>query len=102
VAWGTTGDIPVPADYDRNGAANRAVFRPNGIWFLQNAGTLVFGTTGDIPVPHDYNNDGFVDVAVFRPTTGAWFIQGQAPFAFGTSGDIPLTLAPANKMMFFP
>ncbi|MCP4215382.1 MAG: hypothetical protein GY765_12040 [bacterium] len=33
VAWGTSGDIPVPADYDGDGDADMVIFRPStGLW----------------------------------------------------------------------
>ena len=33
VFFGLNGDIPVPADYDGNGSAERAMFR-NGTWYV--------------------------------------------------------------------
>ncbi|MFN2393994.1 MAG: FG-GAP repeat domain-containing protein, partial [Pyrinomonadaceae bacterium] len=73
VAFGTSGDIPVAADYDGDGKADVAVFRPsNGIWYLQRSQLgftgIAFGTIEDKPVPADYDGDGKADVAVFRPS----------------------------------
>ena len=66
-------DVPVPGDYDGDGKADLAVFRPTtGQWLiLQSTGgprSSQFGDPQlDIPVPADYDGDGKTDLAVFRP-----------------------------------
>jgi subtilisin len=60
---GTSGDVPVPADYDGDHKADAVVYRPStGQWFILGSATglrtLVFGAPassglGDAPVPAD-------------------------------------------------
>ena len=68
----------MPRDYDGDGFADIAVFRPaTGDWYIwqsssQTVITYTWGGGDDTPVPADYDGDGLADIAVFRPLTGTW------------------------------
>ena len=96
--WGIRGDIPVPGDYDGDGAAEECIVRPGEhyLWYgLDPAFCIPWGTQYDIPVPADFNNDGETDLAVFRSNGGLWYIYYRGSgssevIQWGTRGDVPL------------
>ena len=91
VQFGDAGDIPVPADYEGDGAMNVAVYRPSsGMWYVRGGPAAQFGDAGDIPVPGDYDGNGLADVAVFRPSTGMWFVRNLLAVQAGMAGDLPI------------
>lgn len=102
--WGTSGDLPAPADFDGDHQDDFAVFRPaTGSWLIElsgNPGAFIsqqWGQSGDVPVAADYDGDGKADLAIWRPSSGTWLIQlSSNPGAFisqtwGSFGDIPVT-----------
>src|SRR5688572_12077675 len=70
------------ADFDNDGKADFAVFRPSSTtWFCETsagkagATALQWGHASDVLVPADYDGDGRTDVAVWRPENGVWYIN---------------------------
>ena len=103
VNWGTkmfipngyVSDEPVPADFDGDGHADFAVWRPaTGVWYVlkstsgynpKYAGYFQWGKLGDIPVPADYDGDGRSDFAVFRSTENRWYVYQSSNKSWKTS-----------------
>lgn len=100
--WGQFGDVPVPRDYDQDGKADFAVWRPStGNWHILGSVSNVirveqWGQPGDVPVPGDFDHDGRPDFVVWRPSTGNWHVKSSATGAvrvvqWGQLGDIPMS-----------
>ncbi len=94
-------------DFDGDGYADKAVYRPGGnsTWYVKRSDggsdyVTSFGTTGDIPVPGRYTGTVHLgniqaDYAVFRPSTGYWYVRtvpgvNQPGVQWGASGDTPV------------
>jgi hypothetical protein len=101
-SWGLSSDKLVPEDYNGDGRADPAVFRPSdGYWYIQdwvnssNWWSVQFGYSTDRPVPGDYDGDGEADLAVFRPSNGTWYVlqsstDTDVQVQWGVSTDIPV------------
>ena len=96
------------ADFDHDGMADMAVFRPVTGTFYSNDTIAPFftysdtrirylqwGTNGDKPMIGDNDADGESDFTVFRPDTSRWYSHKSASnsydiFNWGINTDVPL------------
>jgi glucose/arabinose dehydrogenase len=101
VAFGSYAVIQGRNDFDGDGRADFAVWRPAfGNWYVVRSSdnqTVVrqWGLPGDVPAPGDYDNDGRTDFAVWRPASGTWHVilsgNGQTVAQqWGLPGDVPV------------
>jgi hypothetical protein len=108
--FGQVGDTPLLGDFDGDGAADVAVYRPGSpasTWYIAfssgGVGEIPWGDagSGDVPVIGDYDGDGIIDIAVYRPGDPAstWFARlSSGGFDVRQFGDAGLGdgIAPAD------
>lgn len=106
LGFGATKSRKVP-DWDRDGAADLSVFRPNnGTWYTLESSTGIvrgfqWGANGDRPMFNHFDGDDKADYSVYRPDTQIWhgyrtFDNTYLPFSWGNENDIPLTINQIN------
>ncbi len=72
------------SDYDGDGTADIAVFRPSaGLWSVRGVTRVYFGSSSDIPVAGDFIGGGTTGIGVYRPTSGLWALKGLSRIYFG-------------------
>ncbi len=95
------GDRRFYSDFDGDGKADLAIWRPSTatFWIYNSANgsttTKQWGAATDLPVPGDYDGDGQTDIAVWRPSTGVWIVLNSSNGAtvtgqWGNSTDVPV------------
>ena len=92
--YGTSDCLPVPGDYNGDGATDLAVVdrtRPDGRakWYIRDQAVFIYGRDDWIPVSGDYDGNGTTDAALFDPDTGKWYVKDQFITVYG-AGCIPV------------
>jgi hypothetical protein len=104
--WGLVTDYLVPGDYDGDGSADLAVWRPAleprptdpppGFWVMRSSDNTFlmqeWGLKTDYPVQGDFDGDDRADMTLFRKSTGTfWTIRSSdwsaIPVQWGQNGD---------------
>jgi uncharacterized delta-60 repeat protein len=91
-------DARTQFDFDGDGRADQAVFRPsNSVWHLFGSqsgfSAAQFGLPTDKLTPADFDGDGRTDISVFRDGTWYWLNSSTGSFQaaqFGQAGDVPV------------
>ena len=83
--FGISEDKPATGDYDGDGKADIAVFRPSsGVWYWVNSNDNSFhgeqfGIDTDLITPADFDGDGKTDLAVHRLLNCDWYFNSLQP-----------------------
>ncbi|MCX6349656.1 MAG: S8 family serine peptidase [Candidatus Aureabacteria bacterium] len=87
IYFGTSGDSPVPGDFNGDRFTEAAIFRPSGLWSIRGTTSFYFGSGGDFTFSGDINGDGTADAGIFRAPASLWSIRGVTRLYLGSLGD---------------
>jgi len=104
---GPSGDVPLTGDFDGDGKADAAIWRPGPGMYVVALSSTGFNTAfsrqlgglGDRPLIGDFDGDNIADLAVWRPSNGTWFwLTSSAgwtggfarPWGAPALGDVPV------------
>ncbi|MCB0324625.1 MAG: VCBS repeat-containing protein [Bdellovibrionales bacterium] len=84
VVLGAKNDIPVPGDFDGDGAVEPTAYRPSdkrwrGMEGREPTGVLKWGADGALPIAFDFDGDGAADPGLFVPRADfRWLIYNSS------------------------
>lgn len=102
--WGQPDERPVLGDYDGDGVADSALFRPSdGRWQFRSGRQGGHTWTGNftplsedaLPVSGDFDGDGWNDEAAYSPSSAQWLVNlsggGTIRRVYGSPGSLPVS-----------